>query len=69
MNSMKAAPAVAQSGSAQAGSAQATMSSAEAHAEAERMLGPLRGAMRSVVQSFGGTEGYMRWVRGEDEAV
>ncbi len=43
------------------------MSPEEAHELAERLLAPLRGTLKGVVQSYGGTEGYLRWVRGEDE--
>ncbi len=34
---------------------------------AYRVTERLRGRLKDVIQSYGGTEGYMRWVRGEDE--
>jgi hypothetical protein len=34
---------------------------------AKRVTDKLAGRLKDVIASFGGTEGYMRWVRGEDE--
>lgn len=34
---------------------------------ARRLIGELRGLLKDEIASFGGVEGYMRWVRGYDE--